>query len=92
MKLVVSSSYLRALKLVVKKNPALKEVIRERLEMLQTDPFHSSLRAHKLKGKLAGAWSCSVAYDCRIVFDFVVNEAEEDEILLINIGTHDEVY
>ncbi|NJL90051.1 MAG: type II toxin-antitoxin system mRNA interferase toxin, RelE/StbE family [Coleofasciculaceae cyanobacterium SM2_1_6] len=93
MKIVVSSSYLRALKSVVKKNPTLKEIIRKRLEILQTDPFNYALRTHKLKGSLSGAWSCTVAYDCRIVFDFVVNEEiEEEEILLINIGTHNEVY
>ncbi len=32
-------------------------------------------------------------YDCRIIFDFVNNDnLEEEEILLIDIGTHDEVY
>jgi mRNA-degrading endonuclease YafQ of YafQ-DinJ toxin-antitoxin module len=34
-----------------------------------------------------------VDYDCRIVFNFVQNiESGEEEILLIDIGTHDEVY
>jgi hypothetical protein len=34
-----------------------------------------------------------VEYDCRIVFDFVDNpETGEEEILLIDIGSHDEVY
>lgn len=36
--------------------------------------------------------ACTVEYDCRIVFDFVKfsNDGEE-EILLIDIGRHDEV-
>lgn len=51
------------------------------------------LRTHKLKGELAGAWSCTVDYDCRLVFKFVQNQdTGEEEILLIDIGTHDEVY
>ncbi|WP_256875194.1 hypothetical protein [Nostoc sp. C052] len=50
------------------------------------------MQTHKLKGKLSGAWACSVDYDCHIVFNFVQNiESGEEEILLIDIGTHDEV-
>jgi mRNA-degrading endonuclease YafQ of YafQ-DinJ toxin-antitoxin module len=34
-----------------------------------------------------------VEYDCRIVFDFVKNpELGDEEILLLDIGSHDEVY
>ena len=51
------------------------------------------LRTHKLKGKLSGAWAFSVEYDCRIIFNFELNpETQEEEINLIDIGTHDEVY
>ncbi|NET83056.1 MAG: plasmid stabilization protein [Moorea sp. SIO1F2] len=51
------------------------------------------LRTHKLKGKLSGAWACSVEYDCRLIFNFEQNpDTLEEEILLIDIGTHDEVY
>jgi len=48
---------------------------------------------HKLKGKLSGSWACSAGYDLRIVFDFVKAEKDkDDDILLLAIGTHDEVY
>ena len=51
------------------------------------------LETHKLKGILAGSWACSAGYDLRIIFDFVKEEEQpEDAILLIDIGTHDEVY
>jgi mRNA interferase YafQ len=44
-------------------------------------------------GKLEGLWSCSIAYDCRIIFNFSQDEQVlEIFILLIDIGTHDEVY
>jgi mRNA-degrading endonuclease YafQ of YafQ-DinJ toxin-antitoxin module len=45
----------------------------------------------KLKGKLSGSWACTVTYDLRIIFEFV-REGEDDAILLMEIGTHDEVY
>ncbi|MEG4495944.1 plasmid stabilization protein [Microcoleus sp. F10-C6] len=55
--------------------------------------FEPSLQKHKLKGQLADSWPCSVEYDCRIVFNFVENpESGEEEILLLEIGSHDEVY
>ena len=56
-------------------------------------PFLPQLETHKLKGKLYGSWACSAGYDLRIVFDFVKSKTQkEDEIFLIEIGTHDEVY
>ncbi|MCT7971434.1 type II toxin-antitoxin system mRNA interferase toxin, RelE/StbE family [Laspinema sp. D5] len=81
------------MKSLIKKSPLLKPRIEERLNLLQSEPFNPLLRTHKLKGELAGAWSCSVEYDCRIVFNFIRNESTgEEEILLIDIGSHNEVY
>lgn len=63
------------------------------MRLLQNDPFHNSLKTHKLKGVLDGSWACSVDYDLRIIFDFVKNpDTKETEILLIDIGSHEEVY
>jgi mRNA-degrading endonuclease YafQ of YafQ-DinJ toxin-antitoxin module len=71
----------------------MEDRIAGRLKLLATDPFHPSLKTHKLKGKLSGAWSCTVEYDCRIVFNFKKNpNSDVEEILLIDIGSHDEVY
>ena len=91
--LVLGSSFKRAFKRLIKRQPELEQRIKERLALLATDPFEPLLETHKLKGKLAGTWSCSVDYDCRIVFEFVENpETQEEEIFLIDIGSHDEVY
>jgi len=46
------------------------------------------LRTHKLSGELTGMWAFSVSYDYRVVFRFI----SEKEVLLIDIGGHDEVY
>ena len=51
------------------------------------------MKSHKLRGKLDGLWTCSVEYDCRIIYTFEQGSDNENEIiLLIDIGTHDEVY
>jgi addiction module RelE/StbE family toxin len=61
--------------------------------MLIDDPLAPSLDTHKLKGNLAGLWACSVEYDCRIIFTFEENEnSGQESILLIDIGSHQEVY
>ena len=67
--------------------------IAEALGLLVVNPFALQLETHKLKGKLSGSWACSAGYDLRIVFDFVKAEKDtEDDIFLLAIGTHDEVY
>jgi addiction module RelE/StbE family toxin len=91
--LVWDSSFKRAYKRVIRKNPRLEETIFEVLELLVTDPFAPSLKSHKLKGDLEGLWACWVEYDCRIIYTFQPNpDEDEDMIVLIDIGTHDEVY
>ncbi|MBC6420718.1 MAG: type II toxin-antitoxin system mRNA interferase toxin, RelE/StbE family [Hormoscilla sp. SP12CHS1] len=95
MKVAWSAKSLRSFKRIVRKNPQLRLLLEEKLRQLAADPFHPSLRTHKLKGDLADSWSCSLDYDYRIIFEFVrVTEEEEEEeaILLLNIGNHDEVY
>ncbi|BAY13030.1 type II toxin-antitoxin system RelE/ParE family toxin [Calothrix sp. NIES-2098] len=87
------SSFKRAFRRVIRKNPRLEETIFEVLELLVADPFAPTLKAHKLKGDLEGLWACWVEYDCRIIYTFQANpDEDEDAILLIDIGTHDEVY
>ena len=88
-----SSSYKRAFNKAIKKDPHLKDRILSTMNLLRQEPFQPKLKTHKLKGILEGSWACSIDYDLRIVFDFVKNQVtDETEILLINIGTHEEVY
>jgi addiction module RelE/StbE family toxin len=67
------------------------EAIEATLNQLSADPGHPSLRTHKLRGPLAGCWACSAGFDLRIVFEFAKHEGAE-AILLLALGTHDEVY
>ena len=91
--LIWGTSFKRAFKRIVRKNPQLEEKILTVLELLSNDPFTNSLKSHKLRGQLEGLWACSVEYDCRIIYTFEQDSDNEEEIiLLVNIGTHDEVY
>ena len=87
------SSFRRAFKRKTRKNPHLQERILETLKRLTEDMFDPRLKTHKLQGQLAGLWACWVAYDCRIVFALEPDpQADENMIVLVDIGTHEEVY
>jgi addiction module RelE/StbE family toxin len=93
MELVWSSGFSRNLKRLVRQSPNLKIQVLQTLDQLQEDVFHPSLRTHKLKGDLSDRYACSVNYGVRIVFKFVENsELGDQEILLLAVGSHDEVY
>jgi len=65
--------------------PKFKSVI----EKLAIEPFDNSLKTHKLKGNLSDFYACSLTYQYRIILTI---EIREEEIVLVNIGIHDEVY
>ena len=91
--LVWSPAFVTAFKRVTRRQPVLRAGIERTLRQLAEDPFHPSLRSHKLKGQLAGAWACGVGYDVRILFEFVQNPGiGEEELLLLTLGSQDEVY
>jgi mRNA interferase YafQ len=83
----------RAFKRLIKKQPSIQVKVIATLECLADDPFDPSLKTHKLKGELKGLWACTVEYDCRIIFSFqeIVGETES-ALMMIDIGTHDDVY
>jgi mRNA interferase YafQ len=74
-----------------KKDRAAFAAIRNTLVILQEDAFDPRLGSHKLKGDLAGLWACSAGYDLRIVFE-IVRHRQGEAVLLVSVGTHDEVY
>jgi addiction module RelE/StbE family toxin len=90
--LVWSKTFLRAYRSTIRRHPRLKTDIEPVLRLLVEDPFDPRLRTHKLKGPLEGTWACSIGYDMRLIFEFVKGASKEDDILLIEIGTHEEVY
>ena len=91
-KLIWSNTFIRSIKKTIRKRPQLRQDIENTLKLLVQDAYAPQLRTHKLKGKLEGCWACSVRYDLRIIFEFVKGEGPEDDMFLMEIGTHEEVY
>lgn len=92
-KLAWHNSFRRAFRRRTRNNAALQDRVFQILARLAQDPFHPALKTHKLSGQLGGLWACWVEYDCRIVFAFEAEpDAGEEMIVLVDLGTHDEVY
>ncbi len=89
MKLVKTDFYSKKEYKFFKKHPELINKYGEILENLQIDPFHTALKTHKLKGNLNDFYACRLSYEYRIVCIIIV---PDDEITLVDIGSHDEVY
>ena len=89
--LIRSTDFVRAVRKHISRHPKHATDLFEAFTQLAEDPFHPSLRTHKLTGALAGSWACSVGYDLRIIFK-TVKQGGKPAILLESVGTHDEVY
>jgi mRNA interferase YafQ len=89
--LLRSPAFGRDLRSWLKSRPDSAAAIEAALEQLSADANVPSLKTHKLRGPLAGSWACSAGYDLRVVFEYV-QHAGEEAILLLALGTHDEIY
>ena len=83
-----SSSFKKAFKKKIKRNKEVEKLFWEKLKIFIENPFSPQLKTHKLSGELRNLWSFSLEYDLRVVFFF----AEENKVVLVDIGTHEEVY
>ena len=79
----------RKAKKFFRKQPKLLGNFQKVISKLIENPFEQSLKTHKLSGEFQDFYACSLNYEFRIIFLF---EIKDDEIILTNIGTHDEVY
>ena len=87
--LIFTDSYKKLAQRFAKQHPELKEQYRKTLLLLARNPFHPPLRLHALKGKLSALHSVSINLSYRITLEMIITEKE---IVLVNIGSHDEVY
>lgn len=84
-----SNYFLRRAKKFLKKHPDLKKSFVEIVDDLRKDPFQPHLELHCLGGKLQDCYAVSLTYSYRITLTLMVIEKE---IILLDIGSHDEVY
>jgi len=88
-KIIVTDSYSKKLKKFLKKHPHTFERYAKAIEILEINPYHPLLRIHKLRGRLSEFYSISITMEYRVIIDFII---KDDEIIPIDIGSHDDVY
>jgi mRNA interferase YafQ len=92
-KLITTPKFNRSLRKFTKRNSELRERVQKTLEQMTEDVFAANLDTHKLGGSLEGINACSCGYDCRVLFSIDRDsETESEVIILLDVGTHDDVY
>lgn len=71
----------------LKAHPDLKFKTTSLIGSLAVNPFNPKNKSHKLGGVLKGKYGAHINLSYRIVFILT-----HDEITLVNVGSHDEVY
>lgn len=87
--LVFTDRYRRSELRFLRRHPEIRRQYDKTLELLEVNPFHPSLRMHRLKGRLAGLHSVSINLSYRITMELLI---EGERIIPVNVGDHDAVY
>lgn len=87
--LVFTEQYTRRAARFLKRHPETEGMYAKALRLLEANPHHPSLRLHPLKGRLEGLHSVSINMSYRVTLEMIITDRE---IILINVGDHDEVY
>jgi len=87
--LVWTATFVRTARKFLKRHPHLRGIFEDVLKQLELDPRTPRLRLHALRGPYQGTHAVSLTYEYRIV---VILRLAENEVVLLDVGTHDEVY
>ena len=87
--LVWTATFVRTARRFLQRHPSLHGVFEDVLRQLETDPFATRLRLHALQGRHKGKHAVRLTYEQRIV---LILRLTAKEVVLLDVGTHDEVY
>ena len=87
--LVFTDQYEKRALRFLKRHPELERQYLKTLQLLEANPFHPSLRLHRLSGRLSDLHSVSINLSYRITMEFLI---ENQEIIPVDVGDHDTVY
>lgn len=84
-----SETFERTCRKLLRRNSALRAAFASTVTVLEQDPHHPHLKLHTLHGELDGLWAVRVTYSIRLI---LVLDEEQQRLILVDIGPHDEVY
>jgi mRNA-degrading endonuclease YafQ of YafQ-DinJ toxin-antitoxin module len=88
-RILYTDSYNKRAVKFIKRHPEIIPQYEKTLKLLELNPYHPSLRLHRLKGSLKDLHSISINISYRISLEFLIDEGK---IIPVNVGSHDEVY
>ncbi len=87
--LVWTETFVRTARKFLHKHRDLAGLFEDVLKQLEEDPHLPRLRLHRLKGRHRDKHAVSLTYSYRIV---LILRIQDDEIVLLDVGSHDDVY
>jgi len=88
-KIIYTDSYIKKAAVFLKKHPEMISQYEKTLRLLELNPGHPSLKLHKLKGKHAQLYAVAINISYRISLLFLI---QDNTVVPVNVGPHDEVY
>ena len=88
-KILYTEYYIKRAKKFIKQHTDVLKQYEKTLKLLEINPFHPSLRLHKLKGRLSELYSVSINISYRISLEFLI---DGNKIIPIDVGPHEELY
>ena len=88
-KILYTEYYIKRANKFIRQHPDVLKQYEKTLKLLEINPFHPSLRLHKLKGRLSDLYSVSINISYRICLDFLI---DGNKIIPIDVGPHEELY
>jgi mRNA-degrading endonuclease YafQ of YafQ-DinJ toxin-antitoxin module len=88
-RIIYTESYLKRAAKFIKRHPEILPQYEKTLKLLELNPSHPSLRLHRLGGPLRELHSVSINISYRITLEFLL---EDGMIVLVSVGSHDDVY
>ncbi|HEX6976841.1 MAG TPA: type II toxin-antitoxin system mRNA interferase toxin, RelE/StbE family [Patescibacteria group bacterium] len=87
MRINYTKNFLKSYKKRIKPNRGLDARFKERFALFTQNPNDPILKNHRLQGSKSHLHSFSITGDIRVLYQLI-----EDELYLVDIGTHNQVY
>jgi addiction module RelE/StbE family toxin len=87
--IIREDKFVKKVRKFLKKHPDLSSKFKEIICRLENNPLEPSLKLHSLQGNLSKFHAVRLTYEYRIV---LVLKIVDEQIILVDIGTHDDVY
>jgi mRNA-degrading endonuclease YafQ of YafQ-DinJ toxin-antitoxin module len=87
--ILFTRSYTRRAQRFIRRHPELRRQYRKTLQLLELNPFHPSLRLHKLRGPLEELHSVSINLSYRVTIELLIANRK---IIPVDVGSHETAY